>query len=68
MKSDSLEKTSLQDLLPGQSSHKFVALPRSQVVITLVCVMPAMFLAALDQTIVSTATPRIIADLGGFDK
>ena len=68
MKSDSLEKTSLQDLLPGQSSHKFVALPRSQVVITLVCVMLAMFLAALDQTIVSTATPRIIADLGGFDK
>ena len=68
MKSDSLEKTSLQDSLPGQSSHKFVALPRSQVVITLVCVMLAMFLAALDQTIVSTATPRIIADLGGFDK
>jgi len=27
-----------------------------------------MFLAALDQTIVSTATPRIIADLGGFDR
>ena len=28
----------------------------------------AMFLAALDQTIVSTAMPRIIADLGGFDR
>ena len=30
--------------------------------------MMALFLAALDQTIVSTALPRIIADLGGFDR
>ncbi len=30
--------------------------------------MMSMFLAALDQTIVSTAMPRIIADLGGFDR
>ncbi|MQG75253.1 MAG: MFS transporter, partial [SAR202 cluster bacterium] len=58
----------LQESLPDQNSSKFVSLPRSQVIITLVCVMLAMFLAALDQTIVSTATPRIIADLGGFDK
>jgi EmrB/QacA subfamily drug resistance transporter len=27
-----------------------------------------MFLASLDQTVVGTATPRIIADLGGFDR
>lgn len=31
-------------------------------------VMLAIFLAALDQTIVGTAMPRIIADLGEFDK
>jgi EmrB/QacA subfamily drug resistance transporter len=31
-------------------------------------VMLAMFLASLDQTVVGTATPRIIADLGGFDR
>ena len=68
MKNDSLKETSLQESLPDQNSSKFVSLPRSQVIITLVCVMLAMFLAALDQTIVSTATPRIIADLGGFDK
>lgn len=30
-------------------------------------VMSAIFLAALDQTIVSTAMPRIIADLNGFE-
>ena len=68
MKNDSLKETGLQESLPDQNSSKFVSLPRSQVIITLVCVMLAMFLAALDQTIVSTATPRIIADLGGFDK
>lgn len=30
--------------------------------------MMAMFLASLDQTVVGTAMPRIIADLGGFDR
>ena len=42
------------------------SLPRRQVIITLVGVLLAMFLASLDQTIVGTAMPRIIADLGGF--
>jgi len=42
------------------------SLPRRQVVITLVGVMLAMFLGSLDQTVVGTAMPRIIADLGGF--
>lgn len=35
--------------------------------LTLVGVMVALFMAALDQTIVGTAMPRIIADLRGFD-
>ncbi len=48
--------------------HQFRPLPRAQVIVTLSCVLLTMFLAALDQTIVSTATPRIIADLGGFDR
>ena len=32
------------------------------------CVMLAMFLAALSQTVVATTMPLIIADLGGFDR
>ena len=31
-------------------------------------VMMGIFLASLDQTIVGTAIPRIVADLGGFDR
>lgn len=44
------------------------SLPRRQVVITMIGVMLAMFLSSLDQTIVGTAMPRIIADLGGFSE
>jgi len=36
--------------------------------ITMGGVMLAIFLASLDQTIVATAIPRIVTDLGGFDR
>jgi EmrB/QacA subfamily drug resistance transporter len=42
------------------------SLPKGQVTMTFVGVMLAMFLGSLDQTIVGTAMPRIISDLGGF--
>ena len=42
------------------------SLPRRDLFITFAGVMLAMFLSSLDQTIVGTAMPRIIADLGGF--
>ncbi|MBM2825049.1 MAG: drug resistance transporter, EmrB/QacA subfamily [Dehalococcoidales bacterium] len=42
------------------------SLPRRQVIITLIGVMLALFLSSLDQTVVGTAMPRIISDLGGF--
>jgi len=42
------------------------SLPKKQVVITMAGMMLAMFLGSLDQTIVGTAMPRIVADLGGF--
>lgn len=43
-------------------------LPRRQIFTTLAGVMLAMFLSSLDQTIVGTAMPRIITDLGGFSQ
>jgi EmrB/QacA subfamily drug resistance transporter len=44
------------------------SLPRREVVITFLGVMLAMFLGSLDQTVVGTAMPRIVADLGGFNQ
>lgn len=41
---------------------------RRQVVFTMGGVLMAVFLASLDQTIVGTAIPRIVTDLGGFDR
>jgi EmrB/QacA subfamily drug resistance transporter len=43
-------------------------LTRSQTTATLAGVLSAMLLAALDQTIVGTAMPRVIADLHGFEQ
>ncbi|TDI93407.1 MAG: DHA2 family efflux MFS transporter permease subunit [Chloroflexi bacterium] len=39
-----------------------------QVRVTLIGIAFALFLASLDQTIVATAIPRIVADLDGFDR
>ena len=44
------------------------SLPKKQLIITLIGVMLAMFIGALDQTIVGTAMPRIVSDLGGFSE
>jgi len=52
------------DLKSVNSGHR--ELPRRQVVIIMAGVMLALFFASLDQTIVGTALPRIITDLGGF--
>jgi EmrB/QacA subfamily drug resistance transporter len=45
-----------------------VPLTRSQLVGTLTGLLLAALLAAIDQTIVGTAEPRIIAQLSGFDR
>ncbi|MDQ6878219.1 MAG: MFS transporter [Candidatus Dormibacteraeota bacterium] len=47
---------------------QFVQLPRRRLILVTVGVMLALLLAALDQTIVGTAMPRIIAELNGFDR
>lgn len=41
-------------------------LDRRQKWLLLISLMVAMFVGALDQTIITTATPSILADLGGF--
>ena len=51
-----------------QPSAGVVEMPRRQLVLVTVGVMLALLLAALDQTIVGTAMPRIIAELNGFDR
>jgi EmrB/QacA subfamily drug resistance transporter len=41
---------------------------KREIVLTLAGLMLAQFLASLDQTVVGTALPKIITDLGGFSK
>jgi len=41
---------------------------RRETILTMTGVLLVMLLASLDQTIVSTAMPRVIADLQGFDR
>ncbi len=53
---------------PGATTKAPNPLANRQVLLTLGGVMLAIFLGSLDQTIVGTAMPRIIADLQGFDK
>ena len=47
---------------------EFVPPPKRLVVLSMTCVLLAMFLAALSQTVVATTLPLIVADLGGFDR
>ena len=53
---------------PVHSEWKDPGLTPRQIKLTLIGVMFAMFLASLDQTIVATAIPKIMADLDGFDR
>lgn len=53
---------------PAGMADDFPVLPRRDVILTLAGVMLAFFLSALDQTIVATALPSIVLDLGGFDR
>src|SRR6187401_880892 len=45
----------------------FHELPRDRLIMTVAGLMLTLLLAALDQTIVGTAMPRVIAELQGFD-
>lgn len=50
----------------GGEAVGYLSLPKRQLVITMAGIMLSLFLSSLDQTVVATAMPRIIADLGGF--
>jgi EmrB/QacA subfamily drug resistance transporter len=45
----------------------YQALPRRALILTVIGLMLGLLLAALDQTIVGTAMPRIVAELQGFE-
>ena len=55
----------MRTVMAGQPLGEILA-PRQKWLL-LVSLMLAMFIGAIDQTVVSTATPRIVADLGGFN-
>src|ERR1700746_1223650 len=53
---------------PHYATAGLVRLTRPQLIGTLGGLLFALLLAAIDQTIVGTAEPRIIASLSGFDR
>src|ERR687886_2379625 len=50
-----------------KAATSYQALPRRDLILTVGGLMLGLLLAALDQTIVGTAMPRIIAELHGFE-
>lgn len=51
-----------------QDEYEAPRFSKRETLLTMMGVLLVMLLAALDQTIVATALPRIIADLNGFDQ
>src|SRR6202521_2660243 len=58
----------ITEAAPKYYTSGFIRLTKTQFIGTLSGLMMALLLAALDQTIVGTAEPRIIAQLSGFDR
>jgi EmrB/QacA subfamily drug resistance transporter len=52
----------------NQEEYEQPLFSRRETLLTMLGVLMVMLLASLDQTIVSTALPRVIADLQGFDR
>jgi len=68
--SSQADVTDLTSERPGQvlEDYEQPRYTRRETILTMVGVLMVMLLASLDQTIVSTAMPRVIADLHGFDR
>src|SRR5437763_17155124 len=60
-----METTSSQVAVVSREQPRY---SQRETLLTMVGVLLVMLLASLDQTIVSTAMPRIIAELQGFDR
>src|ERR1700674_5357767 len=58
----------ITEAAPKYYTSGFIRLTKTQFIGTLSGLMMALLLAALDQSIVGTAEPRIIAQLSGFDR
>src|SRR5260370_12392403 len=63
-------KSGVIDERPAQAVEEYdqPRYSRRDTLLTMIGVLMVMLLASLDQTIVSTAMPRVIADLHGFDR
>ena len=57
----------VSDATNAPTAEEYSYLSHSQILVVLGGVMAGMFLAALDQSIVGTALPRIVSDLGGLE-
>ncbi|MBI2165303.1 MAG: MFS transporter [Chloroflexi bacterium] len=53
---------------PLESPESLSSIPRAAQVITILGTLLGLLMAALDQTIVATGLPRVVADLGGFSQ
>jgi len=53
-------------LSPAQTEPNYLS--HQQIIVVLIGLMAGMLLAALDQSIVGTALPRIVSELGGLDR
>ena len=60
------ERPPVHDTVAGHDQPQY--LNHQQIVVVLFGLMAGVLLAALDQSIVGTALPRIVSDLGGLDK
>src|SRR6202163_719792 len=62
-----MHQSSTQVMTRPAVATSFHALPRRDLVLTVAGLMMGLLLAALDQTIVGTAMPRIVSELQGFE-
>jgi len=65
---DTAEQSAETHTIASEPRHLTHGLSRGRVILATAGTMLALLLAALDQTIVGTAIPRIVADLNGLDR